>query len=52
MVWENVPLSRYAQRLKIVQDAVTATSGLDDEIARRIAIQVLDAFDGIPEKVR
>jgi Family of unknown function (DUF6307) len=52
MVWENVPLSRYAQRLKIVQDAVAANSELGDEVARKIAVQVLDAFDRIPEKVR
>ena len=45
-------VSRYQQRVKLVQDVVKAHSGLDDKVALEIAVDVLHALDTIPEKVR
>jgi Family of unknown function (DUF6307) len=52
MAAETVYVSRYHQRVKLVQDIVKAQSGLDDKVAAEIAVQVLHALDTIPEKVR
>jgi hypothetical protein len=48
----GVMVTRYQQRVKLVQDVVKAHSGLDDKVAHEIAVDVLHALDTIPEKVR
>jgi hypothetical protein len=48
----GVMVSRYQQRVKLVQDVVKAHSRLDDKVAFEIAVDVLHALDTIPEKVR
>lgn len=42
----------YENRLKLVQDTMTKHSGLDDDAASKLAVQVLHALDSIPEKIR
>jgi Family of unknown function (DUF6307) len=44
--------SPYENRVKLVQDTLTACSVLDHEAAGKLAVQVLHALDSIPEKVR
>lgn len=46
------PMSRYDQRMKLVRDIVQAHSTLDDKTASKIALNVLQALDTVPEKVR
>lgn len=45
-------VSRYDQRLKLVVDALTAHSELDEDTAAEVAVHVLHALDHEPEKVR
>jgi len=45
-------MTRYEQRVKLVQDTVKAHSQLDDKAASELAVQVLHVLDKIPEKVR
>lgn len=42
----------YENRLKVVQDAMTMYSVLDDDAAGKLAVHVLHALDSLPEKVR
>jgi hypothetical protein len=45
-------LSMYENRVKLVQDTLTAHGELADAPAHDLAVRVLDALDHIPEKVR
>jgi hypothetical protein len=45
-------LSPYENRLKLVEDALTAHSKLDAKTANGVAVHILHALDSIPEKVR
>lgn len=49
---ETAIRSPYENRVKLVQDTLTACSALDHEAAGKLAVQVLHALDSIPEKVR
>ncbi|MFG1791805.1 DUF6307 family protein [Nocardia sp. NPDC049149] len=42
----------YERRVIRVRDVVKAHSGLDDNAANELAVQVLHALDSIPEKIR
>lgn len=45
-------LSLYENRVKLVQETLTAHGELAEGLARDLAVRVLDALDHIPEKVR
>jgi len=49
---ETRTLSRYDQRVKLVQDIMKSNSQLDDATASDLAVRVLRALDTIPENVR
>lgn len=49
---ELVYLSRYDQRVKLVQDVVKDNSPLSVEESRALAIRLLRTLEEIPEKVR
>ena len=52
MATETKVMTRYDQRVKLVQNIVKTHSKLGDEAASAIAVHVLHALDTIPEKVR
>jgi hypothetical protein len=52
MAAETMTMSRYEQRVKLVQDVLKAHSGLDDKATSEIAVRVLHALDRVPEKMR
>jgi ABC-type transport system involved in cytochrome bd biosynthesis fused ATPase/permease subunit len=45
-------VSLYEQRIRLVADALTQHSKLDEKDASDVAVHVLHAIDHIPEKVR
>ncbi len=45
-------VTRYDQRVKLVQDIVKAHTKLNDKGASELAVLVLHAIDSMPEKVR
>jgi hypothetical protein len=45
-------LSPYQNRLKLVEDVLSAHKKIDAAAASDLAVQVLHAIDSIPEKVR
>jgi hypothetical protein len=45
-------VSRYDQRLKLVQDILQAHSKLNDKAAGELAVHVLHGLNSIPEQVR
>lgn len=45
-------ISRYEQRVTLVQDVLQKNSELDDDAARELAVQVVYAIDHIPEPPR
>lgn len=49
---ETVFVSRYAQRVKLVEDVVKDSSPLSAEEAHALAIRLLRTLEEIPEKVR
>ncbi len=52
MDMETVYVSRYEQRVKLVEDVVKDNSSLSGEEARALAIRLLRTLEEIPEKVR
>jgi hypothetical protein len=52
MDMETVYVSRYEQRVKLVEDVVKDSSSLSAEEARALAIRLLRTLEEIPEKVR
>ena len=52
MTAETTFVSRYDQRVKLVQDIVAEHTKLDSKAASELAVLVLHAIDSIPEKVR
>lgn len=52
MVPEPVYVSRYEQRVKLVQDILKANTSLSVEDSRALAMRLLRTLDRIPEKVR
>lgn len=52
MVPEPVYVSRYEQRVKLVQDILKASTSLSAEDSRALAMRLLRTLDRIPEKVR
>ncbi|MGH3643929.1 MAG: DUF6307 family protein [Mycobacterium sp.] len=42
----------YENRLDLVKTTIIAHSKLDDDVAGELAIEVLNALNSIPEKVR
>jgi hypothetical protein len=42
----------YDVRIDLVKDTITANSGLDNEAAGALAVQVLQVLNSIPEKMR
>jgi hypothetical protein len=44
--------SPYEVRIDLVQETVKANSSLDDDAARKLAVQVLLVLNSIPEKIR
>ncbi|WP_436498274.1 DUF6307 family protein [Actinokineospora sp. HUAS TT18] len=49
---ETVFLSRYEQRVKLVEDVVKTNSPLSAEQAHELAIRLLRTLEEIPEKIR
>ncbi|WP_329052909.1 DUF6307 family protein [Amycolatopsis sp. NBC_01488] len=49
---ETVYVSRYEQRVKLVEDVVKNNSPLSDREAHGLAILLLRKLEEIPEKVR
>lgn len=45
-------MSRYDQRVKLVNDAVRKHSKLSEKASHELAEHILEALDHIPEKVR
>lgn len=45
-------LSPYQNRLKLVEEVLTAHKKVDATTASDLAVQILHAIDSIPEKVR
>jgi hypothetical protein len=45
-------VSRYEKRVRVVQDVLKKNSKLSDKVARQLAVEVVDAFDHIPEARR
>ncbi|WP_179956989.1 DUF6307 family protein [Amycolatopsis anabasis] len=45
-------ISRYEQRVKLVQDVLKARTKLSDSECHTLAVQVLHTLDRIPEKLR
>jgi hypothetical protein len=52
MISESTLRSPYEIRVKVVQDALSAHSPLDDAAARELAVHILHALNSIPEKIR
>jgi len=48
----TVYLSRYQQRVKIVEDTLREHPDLSEKTAADLAVRVLAALDRIPEKMR
>ncbi|WP_198681218.1 DUF6307 family protein [Lentzea terrae] len=49
---EPVYVSRYEQRVKLVQDVLKGNTPLSAEESRALAMKLLRTLDRIPEKVR
>jgi nicotinamide mononucleotide (NMN) deamidase PncC len=49
---DAVFVSRYEKRVRVVQDVLKKNSKLSDKVARQLAVEVIDAFDHIPEARR
>lgn len=45
-------ISMYEQRVRLVQNAMTKHSELDDKTSYELAVHILDALDHIPERRR
>ncbi|GAB3500073.1 DUF6307 family protein [Amycolatopsis cihanbeyliensis] len=52
MTSSPVFVSRYDQRIKLVQDVLKEHTTYSDEKCRELAVQVLHTVDTIPEKMR
>ncbi|WP_216208736.1 DUF6307 family protein [Amycolatopsis aidingensis] len=52
MTSNPVFVSRYDQRVKLVQDVLKEHTAHSDEQCRELAVQVLCTLDTIPEKMR
>jgi hypothetical protein len=52
MTSNGVHISRYDQRVSLVTEAIVQHSKLSKAVAGKVAVDVLEALDHIPEKVR
>ena len=49
---ETTYISRYDQRVALVQTVLQKESKLGDKVAHGLAVQILHAIDHIPEAIR
>ena len=52
MTLEAPFVSRYEQRVKLIQDVVQSRTTLDDKAAFELAAEMVRTLDTIPEKTR